>query len=184
MQINLLYLRLTEDWRSPLAPAEVLLRVQQVTAPSFALGRPVPREPAPLFQGWTKTDSFRISLFHEFSSGLFVGVRRRRNQTSVVVDGQVMAHSAGGSQLQLRYRPLLVQLLILGFWLFFGSTLVLVSLLEYLRGPQASFSWWPTGVVCAFYGLAVLSFWKDTRRSWRRLVPSLSLVPPDAPPIF
>jgi len=180
MPLSLLFLRLAEDWRSPLAPAEVMMRVQESTAPSFALGRPAPSGPAPLFQGWVKADSFRISSFYK----LFHEVQRRRNQTLVVVDGNVMADGVGGSQLRLHYRPFLAELLILGVLLIFSGTLALISLLEWLRGPQQSFSWGPTGVVCAFYGLAVLRFWWDACRSRRLLVPLLSLARPDAPLII
>jgi hypothetical protein len=150
--------------------------VQQVTTASTAFGELPSHNPAALFQGWIKTNSFRISLL--------TGKSARRNQLSVVVAGEVVADDMGGSQLRLLYRPLLMQLSVLGFWLILGGTLVLVSLLEWLHGPQASFSWGPTGAFCAFHGLAVLSFWWDARRSRRQLIPLLCLGRPDTRPVF
>lgn len=105
MQFSLFYLRLTETWHSLLAPAEVLHRLTQATVPTNAAsGRP-PHEPAQLLQGWVIADSFRISLL---SQG-------QRQQSSVVVEGKVVADNAGGSQLRLLYRPLLMHLFVLGF---------------------------------------------------------------------
>jgi hypothetical protein len=176
MQYSILYLRLTQELRLPLPPTEVLQRVQQATTASTACGAPLSHNSAALFQGWIKTNSFRISLL--------TGKSGRHHQLSVVVEGEVVANDMGGSQLRLLYRPLLMQLFVLGFWLIFGGTAVLVSLLEWLHGPQASFSWGPAGVFCAFYGLAVLSFWWDARRSRRQLIPLLCLGQPDTPPVF
>jgi len=36
------------------------------------------------------------------------------------LDGEVVADDMGGSQLRLRYRPMLMQLFMLGFWLILG----------------------------------------------------------------
>jgi len=175
MQPSLFYLRLTEVWHSPLAPAEVLRRVQQATTPSTAFGSSPARGPALLFQGWLKADSFRISLF---APG-----KRQREQSSVVVEGGVAAAEAGGSQLRLLYRPLLVQLLMLGFWLIFWGTGTLVTLLEWLRGPAASFAWQAVAVPGAIYGLTVFFFWRGSRRSRRCLIALLDLERPAALPI-
>ena len=175
MQLSLFYLRLTEVWHSPLAPAEVLQRVQQATAPSIAFSGPPPRGPALLFQGWIKADSFRISLFLPGKS--------QREQSSVVVEGDVVAAEAGdGSRLCLHYRPLLLQLFILGFWLIFWGTGTLVSLLEWLRGSEPSFAWQSVAVPCGIYGLTIFFFWRGGRRSRRYLISLLDLEPPTALP--
>ena len=174
MQLSLFYLRLTEVWHSSLAPAEVLQRVQQTTAPSTAFGGSPARGPALLFQGWVKADSFRIS---SFSPG-----KSQREQSSVVVEGEVAA-VAEGSRLRLLYRPLLVQLIMLGFWLIFWGTGTLVSLLEWLRGQAASFAWQAVAVPCVIYGLTVFLFWRGSRRSRRRLIALLDLSQPAALPI-
>jgi len=170
MQLSLFYLRLTEDWHSPLAPAEALQRVQQVTAPSTAFGGSQPHEPALLFQGWIKAESFRIGLL---SPG-----KNRRGQSSVVVEGAILA-AKGGSRLRLLYRPLLIQLFALGFWLIFFGTGILVALLEWLRGPAPSFAWQSIAAPLVIYGLVVFFFWQGARRNRRLLVPLLDLVRPD-----
>lgn len=175
MQPSLFYLRLTEVWHSPLAPPEVLRRVQRVTASDTALGGAQFRESAPLFQGWLKADSFRISLLSQGKNG--------RKQSSVVLEGKVLATDAGGSRLRLLYRPLLMQLFMLGFWLIFWGTGTLVSLLEWLRGPASSFAWQAVAVPCVIYGLTVFLFWRGSHRSRRRLIALLDLSQSAALPI-
>ena len=175
MQLTILYLRLKEELHSPLPPAEVVQRMQQATIASTASDWPTRRGMAPLFQGWVKADSFRISAFLKDYN--------QRRQSSVVVEGEVVAEDIDSSRLRLLYRPLLMQLFVLGFWLIFWGTLALASLLEWLRGPDPapSFPWQSVAVPCVIYGLTIFFFWRGARKNRQQLVSLLELGRPDAP---
>ena len=98
-----------------------------------------------------------------------------------MVEGKVVADNAGGSQLRLLYRPLLMHLFVLGFWLIFLGTLALAALLEWLRGPEPFLSWQTVAVPWVIYGLVVFLFWRSARQSRQQLVALLDLARLAAP---
>lgn len=87
----------------------------------------------------------------------------------------MLARDADGSRLQLLYRPALSKLLMLGFWLVLAGTLVLVSLIGWLRGQSEYAFWGPTGIFFTIVTLFTLSFWWEVRKSRLLLVALLSL---------
>jgi hypothetical protein len=155
-----------EEFYSLLPPAELLRRMQAVTAPTPTSDAPITR-PGAIFQGWVKADSFRIGRISKRTN--------RQNSPFTAIEGTVVA-TATGSRLRLLHRPVLFALVALGFWLTFVGTFVLVSLLMWLRGQSGEYaSWGPATVFVAIIAAFVALFWWDVYSSHQLLVPLLLL---------
>lgn len=166
----------TEEYTSPLPPAELLRLVQATTAPSLNEGVPHESHETATFQGWVKpTGTFRFSRLRRSD-----GRHGRRSSDMTVVEGKA-TDLAGGSRLKLLYRPALLALFSLGFWLVFLSVAVAASLIAWLRNQPNDFaSWGPAGLFVGTILFFTVLFWWEVSQA-RTLLTNLLHLQPTGP---
>lgn len=156
-----LFPALTEEFTSPLPPAELLRRVQHSVQQTHA------------FTGSVAAADFTISRVIDY-----------RNSMLPRINGQVMARPAGGGHLRLRHSLHPFVLAFGALWLGVVGSVVAAMALAWAQGgfrTDVQGSFWPSlipvGMLAVGLLLFTVPFWLEVRRSRPLLMELLQLTP-------